>query len=89
MAPTEADLDKAYAAAFDAIQDRLKARLNRKSFLTFSAYGIDQNKLPIDNLDEVPGKIRLRAPQARSVDGRSRILKIRFLKIRRGSTFAR
>jgi len=63
MALTEADLDKAYAAAFDAIQDRLKARLNRKCCLTFSAFGIDQNKLPIDNLDEVPvpGKIKLHA----------------------------
>ena len=60
---TEADLDKARAAAFDAIQDRVKATVNQKCFVVFSAYKCDQDNVPIDNLDEVPisGNVKIRA----------------------------
>jgi hypothetical protein len=62
MALTEADSDKAYAAAFDAIQARINVRMNRKCFVVFSAYKFDEDKVPIDNLDEVPipGKVKIR-----------------------------
>ena len=63
MAMTEADLDKAHAAAFDAIQSRVRARVDQKCFVVFAAYKCDQDHLPIDNLDEVPisGNVKIRA----------------------------
>jgi hypothetical protein len=67
MPLTEADSDKAYACASDAIQNRIKARVGRKCFVVFSAYTLDADKVPIDNLDEVPitGKVIIRGNRER------------------------
>jgi hypothetical protein len=74
MAMTEADLDKARATAFDAIQDRVRAWVNQKCFLVFSAYKCDQDNVPIDNLDEVPisGDVKIRASGHRVPSGNRR-----------------
>jgi hypothetical protein len=62
MPLTEADFNKAYAFAFDGIQGRIKARAGRNCLVVFSAYGLDADKVPIDNLDDVPvpGKLIIR-----------------------------
>jgi hypothetical protein len=54
MPLTEAESDKAYAFACDAIQERIKARVGPKCFVFFSAYTLDVNKVPVDNLDDIP-----------------------------------
>jgi hypothetical protein len=71
MDMTEADLDKAHAAAFDAIQNRVRARVNQKCFVVFSGYKRDQDNVPIDNLDDVPisGSIKIRASRERLASG--------------------
>jgi hypothetical protein len=80
MPLTEADSDKAYAFACDAIQDRIKTRVGRKSFLVFSAYNFDGDKVPVDNLDDVPviGKVLIRGSRTpkipRSKDYESSIM---------------
>ena len=67
MALSEADSDKAYATAFDAIQHRIEARVSRKSFVVFSAYKFDEDSVPIDNLDDVPvsGRVKVRVSEGR------------------------
>jgi hypothetical protein len=67
MAMTEADSDKAYATAADGIQNRVKARVGPKCSVFFSAYKLDADKLPIDNLDDVPisGRVLIRANRDR------------------------
>jgi hypothetical protein len=71
MAMTEADSDKAHAAAFDAIQSRVRAHVNQKCFVVFSGYKCDQDNVPIDNLDEVPisGNVKIRASRERLASG--------------------
>jgi hypothetical protein len=71
MAMTEADLDKARAAAFDAIQDRVRARVKQKCFVVFSGYTSDPDNVPVDNLDDVPvsGKVKIRASRQRLASG--------------------
>jgi hypothetical protein len=67
MPLTEADADKAYACASDAIQNRIKVRVGRKCAVVFSAYKLDADKVPIDNLDDVPvtGKLIIRGKRDR------------------------
>jgi hypothetical protein len=73
MLLTEADSDKAYASAFDAIQDRIRARVGRRCSVVFSAYKLDADKIPIDNLDEVPivGKVMIRGNRHRIRGGQA------------------
>jgi hypothetical protein len=68
MPMTEADSDKAYASAFDAIQNRVKARVGPKCSVVFSAYKLDSDKVPIDNRDDVPitGKVQIKGIRDRS-----------------------
>jgi hypothetical protein len=63
MPLTDADTSKAHAVACDAIQDRVRQAIGRKCFVFFSAYALDNDNLPVDNLDDVPltGKIVVRA----------------------------
>ena len=72
MPLTEADSDKAYAAACDAIQNRVKASIGPKCAVYFSAYTLDSDQVPVDNLDEVPitGKLLVRG--SRRVRGSQR-----------------
>ena len=74
MPLTEADCDKAYASAYDAIQNRIRDRVGRKCFVFFSAYTLDSDKVPIDNLDEVPvaGKLLIRGGRDRTRSGQLR-----------------
>jgi hypothetical protein len=69
---TEAESDKAYAAAFDAMQQRISKRVDGKCFLVFSAHKFDHNRVPIDNLDEVPipGKVKIRVGRSHFSDGK-------------------
>ena len=71
MTLTEADSDKAYASATDAIQNRIKARVGPKCYVVFSAYKFDADKVPIDNLDDVPisGRVLIRASRDRTRGG--------------------
>ena len=67
MTMTEADSDKAYAIAADAIQNRVNARVGSKCSVYFSAYKLDADKLPVDNLDDIPisGRVLIRANRDR------------------------
>jgi hypothetical protein len=67
MPLTEADFHKAYAIAFDGIQGRIKARVGRNCLVVFSAYGLDADKVPIDNLDDIPiiGRVSIRGNRNR------------------------
>ena len=71
MPLTEADSDKAYAAAADAIQSRVRARVGPKCAVYFSAYKLDSDKVPIDNLDDVPipGRVVVRGARDRRRGG--------------------
>jgi hypothetical protein len=71
MALTEADSDKAYASATDAIQNRIKARVGPKCCVVFSAYKFDADKVPIDNLDDAPisGRVLIKANRDRTRGG--------------------
>jgi hypothetical protein len=73
MPLTEADSNKAYAFASDAIQDRIKGRVGRKCLVVFSAYKFDADKVPIDNLDDVPitGKIIIKGNRDRIHGGQA------------------
>jgi len=73
MPLTEADSNKAYAFASDAIQNRIKARVGRKCFVVFSVYQLDADKVPIDNLDNVPitGKVIIRGKRDRIHSGQT------------------
>jgi hypothetical protein len=73
MPLTEADSDKAYASASDAIQNRIKARVGRKCLVVFTAYKLDADKVPIDNLDDVPitGKVIIRGNRNRIHGGQT------------------
>jgi hypothetical protein len=68
MPLTEADSDKAYASASDAIQNRVRARVGPKCSVFFSVYKFDSDKVPIDNLDDVPitGKVIIKGIRDRS-----------------------
>jgi hypothetical protein len=68
MPITEADSDKAYATASDAIQNRVRARVGPKCSVFFSAYKLDSDKVPIDNLDDVPitGRVIIKRIRDRS-----------------------
>jgi hypothetical protein len=69
MPLTEADADKAYALACDSIQNRIKRRVGPKSVVFFSAYALDADRIPIDNLDDVPvtGKLRVRGTRSQRI----------------------
>ena len=73
MPLSEADSDKAYASASDAIQNRIRARVGRKCFVVFSAYKLDADKVPIDNLDDIPivGKLMIRGKRHRIHNGQA------------------
>jgi hypothetical protein len=64
---TEAESDKAYASACDAIQNRVKGSIGPKCVVYFSAYTLDEDQVPVDNLDEVPvtGKLLVRGSRLR------------------------
>jgi hypothetical protein len=67
MPLTEADSDKAYASACDAIENRVKGGISPKCVTYFSAYTLDADQVPVDNLDEVPvtGKLLVRGSRVR------------------------
>jgi hypothetical protein len=67
MSSSEADASKAYASACDAIQNRVKHRIGRNCVVVFHAYKLNADRLPIDNLDEVPvsGKLLIRSGRRR------------------------
>ena len=73
MPLTEADSDKAYAAAADAIQNRVRARVGPRCSVFFAAYTLDSDKVPIDNLDDVPipGRVLIRGIRDRRRGGQS------------------
>ena len=68
MPMTEADSDKAYATASDAIQNRVRARVGPKCSVFFSAYKLDSDMVPIDKLDDVPitGRVIIKGIRDRS-----------------------
>jgi hypothetical protein len=67
MPLTEAESDKAYASACDAIQNRVERSIGPKCVVYFSAYTLDADQVPVDNLDEVPvtGKLLVRGSRLR------------------------
>jgi hypothetical protein len=69
MPLTEADADKAYALACDAIQHRVRDRIGPRCIVFFSGYVLDADKVPIDNLDDVPfpGKLRIKRSRVRRI----------------------
>jgi hypothetical protein len=71
MQLTEADISKAYASACDAIQSRVRHRVGAKCYVVFSAYQLDVDKLPIDNLDDVPvpGNVKIKGDRTRTARG--------------------
>jgi hypothetical protein len=72
MSLNEADASKAYAVMCDAIQDRIKRSVGRKCVLFFSAYSLDADRLPVDNLDDVPiwGKVQIKSRPIKGVQRR-------------------
>ncbi len=69
MPLTEADADKAYALACDAIQHRVRDRIGPRCIVFFSAYARDADKVPVDNLDDVPvpGKLQIKRSRVRKI----------------------